>query len=101
MRPVAPKVVGDRVAANGDGEQGAEGRVACSTSIEAEDELVEVALQVLGAQPVINAARQALRFRELLLDPWPHDVGGHGADAGIVMYGRPRCCKGKTDLKRR
>ena len=20
---------------------------------------------------------------------------------GIVMYGRPRCCKGKTDLKRR
>ena len=22
-------------------------------------------------------------------------------DDGIVMYGRPRCCKGKTDLNRR
>ncbi len=22
-------------------------------------------------------------------------------DEGFVMYGRPRCCKGKTDLKRR
>ena len=21
--------------------------------------------------------------------------------SGFVMYGRPRCCKGKTDLKRR
>jgi len=21
--------------------------------------------------------------------------------AGVVMYGRPRCCKGKTDLKQR
>ena len=90
MRPVAPKVVGDRVAANGDGEQGAEGRVACSTSIEAEDELVEVALQVLGAQPVINAARQALRFREHLMDPWQHDVGGHGADANYAQIGAAR-----------
>ena len=48
--------------------------MACSESIEAEDELVEVALQVLGAQPVIDAARQALRFREHLMDPWQHDV---------------------------
>ena len=22
-------------------------------------------------------------------------------EGGIVMYGRPRCCKGETDLKRR
>ena len=28
------------------------------------------------------------------------DGEGEGLD-GIVMYGRPRCCKGKTDLKRR
>ena len=23
------------------------------------------------------------------------------SEKGIVMYGRPRCCKGETDLKRR
>ena len=25
----------------------------------------------------------------------------HETVRGIVMYGRPRCCKGETDLKRR
>ena len=47
-------VVGDRFGADGDGEQGAEGGVARSASVEAEDELVEIGLQVFPAQPVID-----------------------------------------------
>ncbi len=48
--------VGDRLGADGDSEQGAEGGMACSASVEAEHELVEIALQVLGAQAMIDAA---------------------------------------------
>jgi predicted mannosyl-3-phosphoglycerate phosphatase (HAD superfamily) len=29
------------------------------------------------------------------------DDGDNISLIGIVMYGRPRCCKGKTDLNRR
>ena len=28
-------------------------------------------------------------------------IMGWTPPTGIVMYGRPRCCKGETDLKRR
>ena len=32
---------------------------------------------------------------------WWNRFGPLFAAEGIVMYGRPRCCKGETDLKRR
>ena len=78
-------VVGEGLGAHGDAEQRAEGGVACPAPVEAEHELVEIALQVLGAQPVIDAARPALEIGEHLMDPGQHEVGGHGTDdVGIV-----------------
>ena len=58
-------VVGDRFGADGDGEQGAEGGVARSASVEAEDELVEIGLQVFPAQPVIDPTGPALRLENI------------------------------------
>ena len=62
-------VVGDRFGADGDGEHGAEGGVPRSASVEAEDELVEVGLQVFPAQPVIDPTGPALEVGEHLMDP--------------------------------
>ena len=39
----------------GDAEEGAERSVSGAAAVEAEDELIEVGLQVLTAQPVIDA----------------------------------------------
>ena len=40
---------------SGDAEQGAERGVPGTTAVEAEDELVEIGLQVLAAQAVVDA----------------------------------------------
>lgn len=51
-----------------------------SASIEAKDELVEIALQMLVAQPMICAERPGLQIREAAMDPSQHDMSGHYAD---------------------
>ena len=43
-------MVGDGWVAGGDAEQGAEGGVACAAAVEAEDEFVEVGLEMATAQ---------------------------------------------------
>ena len=48
-------------------------------------------LGALGALFLLRAAQAAKRSEEAVA--YMRD--------GIVMYGRPRCCKGETDLKRR
>ena len=53
----------------GDGEQGAEGGVTASPSVEAEDELVEVGLEMPGAQAVIGAERPGLEVGEHPVNP--------------------------------
>ena len=69
----------------GDAEQGSEGGVPGTPTVEAKDEFIEVGLEVLAAQPVIDAQDPDLEVGEDPVDPREHDVGGHLADdMGIV-----------------
>ncbi len=63
-----------------------------SAPVEAEDVLVEIALQVLGAQAVVDAERPGLEVGEDAVDPRQDDMGGHVADhMGLVAeLGRSR-----------
>ena len=54
-------------------------------AVEAEDEFIEVGLEVLTAQPVIDAQGPDFEVGEDPVNPRKHDVGGHLADEmGIV-----------------
>src|SRR3954463_3735888 len=64
----------------GDTEERAEGGVSSAASVEAEDELVEVGLEVFAAQTVIDAERPALEVGKDTVGPGQHDMGGHTAD---------------------
>jgi hypothetical protein len=46
-------------------------------TVEAEDEFVEVGLEMLAAQPVIDAQGPDLEVGEDPMNPREHDVGGH------------------------
>src|SRR3954451_8748385 len=61
-------------------EERAEGGVSGAASVEAEDELVEVGLEVFSAQAMIDAERPALEIGEDAVGPGQHDMGGHTAD---------------------
>src|SRR3954452_17074893 len=64
----------------GDAEERAEGGVSGAGSVEAEDEPVEVGLEVFATQAVIDAERPALEIGEDAVGPGQHDMGGHAAD---------------------
>ena len=66
--------------AGGDAEQGAERGVPGTTAIEAEDELVKIALQMLAAQAVVDTQRPDLEVGEDAAHPAQDDVGGHLTD---------------------
>ncbi len=69
----------------GDAKQGSECGVPGAPAVEAEDEFIEVGLEVLTAQPVIDAQGPDLEVGEDPVNPRKHDVGGHLADdMGIV-----------------
>jgi hypothetical protein len=54
--------------------------------VPAEDELVQVAVDVLLPQPVEGAERPKLEVREDPVDPRHEDVGGHPThDATLVL----------------
>ena len=54
-------------------------------AVEAEDEFIEVGLEVLAAQPVIDAQGPDLEVGEDPVNPGQDDVGSHLADdMGIV-----------------
>ena len=54
-------------------------------TVEAEDELIEIGLEVLAAQPVIDAQCPDLEVGEDPVNPGQDDMGGHLADdMGIV-----------------
>ena len=96
-------VVAHRFYADCDCEQGSEGGLAGFASIEAEDELVKVGLQVFAAQSVIDAAGPALEVGEHLMDPGQHDVGGLVANdmrvvgvEGNICISRPAIGLGGT-----
>ena len=64
----------------GDAEQGTEGGVPGSAAVEAEDELVEIGLQVVAAQAVIDAQGPDFEIGEDPVRPRQNDVGGHFTD---------------------
>src|SRR5215212_12201303 len=64
----------------GDAKERAEGGVSCAAPVEAEDELVEVGLEVFAAQAMIDAERPALEVGEDAVGPGQHDMSGHAAD---------------------
>ena len=72
--------VGYGFVAEADCEEACKAGMAVATSIEAEDELVEIGLEILAAQSVIDAERPGLEVGEHAMDPGEHDVGGHRAD---------------------
>ena len=64
-------------------------------TVEAEDEFIQVGLEVLAAQPVVDAQGPDLEVGEDPVNPGEHDVGGHLADdMGIVSDagGAGICC---------
>src|SRR3954463_1502067 len=69
----------------GDAEKRAEGGVPGAASVEAEDELVEVGVEVFAPQAVIDAERPALEIGEDAVGPGQHDMGGHAADDMRIM----------------
>ena len=73
-------IVSDVFEGDGDAEQGAKGGVSGAAAIEAESELVEIGLQVLFAQPVIDAERPGLEVGEDAMRPGQDDVRGHRSD---------------------
>ena len=70
----------------GDAEQRTEGGMPGTTAVEAEDELVEIGLQVAAAQAVIDAQGPDFKVGEDAVRPGEDDMGGHVADdMGIVI----------------
>src|SRR5712671_6787496 len=58
-----------------------------SPAVEAEDEFIEVALEVLAAHPVVDAQGPDLEIGEDPVNPGQDDMGGHLADdVGIVGH---------------
>jgi hypothetical protein len=64
----------------GDAEEGSECGMPGSPTVKAEDEFIEVGLEVLAAQPVIDAQGPDLEVGEDPVNPREHNVGGHLAD---------------------
>src|SRR3954447_6399108 len=70
----------------GDAEERAEGGVSGAASVEAEDELVEIGLEVFASQAVIDAERPALEIGEDTVGPGQHDMGGHASDDVRIVH---------------
>src|SRR5207247_11117025 len=62
-------VVAEGCVAGGDAEQGAEGGLPGAAAVEAEDELIEVGLNVLATPAVIDAERPDLEVGENAVHP--------------------------------
>ena len=66
-------------------------------AVEAEDEFIEVGLEVLAAQPVIDAQGPDLEVGEDPVNPGQHDVGSHLADDMGIVGDRPKPRKPPKD----
>ena len=69
----------------GDAEQGPEGCVPGAPAVKAEDEFIEVGLEVLAAQPVVDAQGPDLEVGEDPVNPGQDDMGGYLADDMGIM----------------
>ena len=70
---------------SGDAQQGSECGMPGAPAIEAENKLIEVGLEVLAAQPMIDAQGPDLEVGKDPVDPGQHDVSGHLADDMGIM----------------
>ena len=70
---------------SGDARQGSECGMPGAPAIEAENKLIEVGLEVLAAQPMIDAQGPDLEVGKDPVDPGQHDVSGHLADDMGIM----------------
>jgi len=77
--------VRERLVPGGNAEEGSECGVPGAPAVEAEDKLVQVGLEVLAAQPVIDAQGPNLKVGKDAVDPGQHDVSGHLADDMGIM----------------
>jgi hypothetical protein len=69
----------------GDAEEGSECCVSGAPTVEAKDEFIENGLEVLAAQPVIDAQSPDLEVGEDPVDPGQDDMSGHLTDdMGLV-----------------
>jgi hypothetical protein len=78
-------LVGKWNVVGGDAEQRAEGGMASAASVEAEDELVEVGLQMPAPQAVIDAQGPDFEVGEDAVRPRQDNMGGHFADHMRIM----------------
>ena len=62
-----------------------EGGGSAVAAVEAEDELVEISLEMLGAQAVIDAQGPALEVGEDAVDPGEHEMARHRPDHMGIM----------------
>ena len=77
--------VGKGLCIGGEAEERAESSVAGFAAVEAKDELIEIGLQMLAAQPVVDASRPSFEVGEDLVDPRQDEVsGGLPDDMDIV-----------------
>ncbi len=79
----------------GEAEERVESIVAGFAAVEAKDELIEIGLQMLAAQPVVDASRPSFEVGEDLVDPRQDEVsGGLPDDMDIVAIGGDRSVAG-------
>ena len=69
----------------GDAEEGSECGMPGAPAVEAEDEFIEIGLEVLAAQPVVDAQGPDLEVGEDPVNPGQDDMGGHLADDMGIM----------------
>jgi hypothetical protein len=72
-------VGGGKFEGEDEGEQGSKGGVAGPPAVDAEDELVEIGLEVRAAQAVVDAERPGLEVGEHAVLP---SAGRHGRPSG-------------------
>src|SRR3954454_12276443 len=85
LAPADQHLVGGGLEGEAEPEKPVEGGVRGAPAVEPEDELVQVGLEVLLAQPVVDAQRPPLRVRGHPMDPGQDQVGQRVADHPRVV----------------
>lgn len=88
-------MLGNSAAGGGEAQQGSEGGAASATAVEAEDELVEVGMEMPAPEGMVGAQGPALEVQGQAMLLRQDDVSGHrvddvwGDDAGGTFVGGP------------
>src|SRR5689334_22118476 len=85
LAPADQHLVGGRLEGETEAEEAVEGCVRGAPAVEPEHELVQAGLEVLLAQPVVDAQRPPLRVREHAMNPRQHQMPRCVADHPRVL----------------